>query len=467
MFGLTEITELLASSNNQYEAYQMGIVPTILLPLAFLSTGISILATFIASLFGVELKAEGPKKLLEILLRPRILISALILNGLIYGGFHLYEYLKNGPVPAAFVTFKNKDISYDSKAVTIEDGWTHNLKEGVFARGYIHEGELFVGSIEGNLYVMDEKTGSVKNKIYFGKFLSPSPVLFGNDLYFGEGLHESHDMHIYKFDTKTKQVTDSFQTKGHTEIFSVFANIDNKDILFQSAGNDGLYAIDPVTMKPLWHYVDGHMDAFTLVHNKNVYIGSGIPEEEIGVKRPFAYKIDALSGELVWKKELPLSSWYGPILAKDKICFIQGEIHVVSHVGGLVCFLEDGQRAQSITIDNPIIGKPIVKEQMVYFNDYFGNLYAWDSEKNLIQWNLNFEQTKGSYSAMQWFNDHTLIHALRDGRILFVNSQDGKIVHEEKFPFEEKVYADPLVKEGEIYIFGMSGSIFKKKISGL
>lgn len=467
MFGLTEITDLLVSSNNQYDSFQMGIVPTILLPLAFLSTGISIVATFIASLFGVELKAEGPKKLLEILLRPKVLISALILNGVIYGGFHLYEYLKNGPYPDFYVQLKNNDIAFNKKASLSSDGWTQNLEEGIFARGYIHGSELFVGGIDGNLFVLDNETGKIKNKIFFGKFLSPSPIFFDNHLFFGEGLHESHDMHIYKFNPSTKTVVASLQTKGHTEIYPVISQIEDKSILFQSAGGDGLYAIDPNTMKPLWHYVDGHMDAFTLVHNKHVYIASGIPEEEIGVKRPFAYKIDALSGNLVWKKELPLSSWYGPILVQNNICFIQGEIHVTSNVGGIVCFDEEGKRAQSLVIDNPIIGKPIVKDHMVYFNDYYGDLYAWNAKSNMISWKLSFDLKNGSYSSMQWFNENVIIHALSDGRILFVNIEDGKILREEKFPAKEKVYSDALIQGDNIYIFGMGGSIFKKKISGL
>ncbi|TNE95542.1 MAG: hypothetical protein EP326_14870, partial [Deltaproteobacteria bacterium] len=104
---MSGLMEILAQLNSSPEGFETAIVPTILLPLAFLSTGISVVATFIAGLFGVKLKAEGPKKLLEVLLKPKVLISAAVLNAVIYGGMQGYQYVKNGPVPFFIQNFKN------------------------------------------------------------------------------------------------------------------------------------------------------------------------------------------------------------------------------------------------------------------------------------------------------------------------------------------------------------------------
>ena len=229
MSGLMEILELLNSYNNLYPEFQNSIVPTVLLPLAFLSTGISVVATFIAGLFGVKLKAEGPKKLLELLLRPRILISAMILNICLYGGMKGFQYLKNGPVPLFVQSLLNNDVSFVINPVKSDDAklhWKQNVGEGIFATGVIYKNELFAGSKDGNLFVLDLATGKVTHKIFFGKFLSPTPVLFKGHLYFGEGLHASHHMRVYKFDPVSKKVVGSFKTKGHTEIFPVIQEID-------------------------------------------------------------------------------------------------------------------------------------------------------------------------------------------------------------------------------------------------
>ena len=71
------------------------ILPTVMIPLTLVSVGISVVATFIAALFGIELKMEGPKKLLEVLLKPKILVSALALNSLIFGGMYCWKWWSN------------------------------------------------------------------------------------------------------------------------------------------------------------------------------------------------------------------------------------------------------------------------------------------------------------------------------------------------------------------------------------
>lgn len=463
MFGLTEIMELSELSNNLYQNYHYGIVPTVLLPLAFLGTGISVVATFVAGLFGVKLKAEGPRKLLELLLKPKILISAMLLNIVFYVGYMGYEHIKNGPVPSVVQNFFNKNIEFVQSSNKSENTiWEQKVeKQGIFAAGVEVGDELFVGSDEGNLFVLDKNTGDIKNKIYFGKFLSPTPTLFKDFLYFGEGLHQSHGMHVYKFNPRTKKIEASFQTQGHTEIFPVITSYNNKDYLLQSAGADGVYAIDPSSMNKIWQFKDGHMDAFALAHQGAVYIGSGIPEEEIGKKRPYAYKINLESGELEWKRELPLSAWYGPVLVNEDICFIQGEIHVKSEVGGLSCFNSNGERVKEVTIDMPVISKPIVKNGIVYFNDYHGSIYAWDYNQNKILWKVESEIKKGSYSSIQFYNDHELISAIRTGGVKIINLQNGNIRSKLEFSKDELIFADPLVLNDSFYIFGMNGGIFK------
>ena len=85
--------EELAQSN-----VHLLIIPTILIPLTIIGVGISVVATFIAGLFGIKLKTEGPKRLLELLLKPKFIISALVMNGVIWGGIVAYQYVDNMPV---------------------------------------------------------------------------------------------------------------------------------------------------------------------------------------------------------------------------------------------------------------------------------------------------------------------------------------------------------------------------------
>ncbi|WP_419172515.1 PQQ-binding-like beta-propeller repeat protein [Halobacteriovorax sp.] len=467
MFSLMEILEVLNSCNNNFcSDYSYSIVPTVLLPLAFLSTGITVVATFIAGLFGVKLKAEGPKKLLEVLLKPKVLISAMIFNLLIYGGMEAYQYIKHGPVPLFIQDTFNSDITYKKDPINVDPEnfiWQQVVPEGIFASGTVVDGELFVGSNEGNLFVLDIETGAIKNKIFFGKFLSPTPVYFKGFLYFGEGLHASHHMRVYKFNPKTKKVVGSFKTKGHTEILPVIHTIEGKDYLFQTAGGDGLYAIDPETMKEIWHFEGGHMDAFVLLKDNAVYVASGVPEEDLGKARPFAYKIDAKSGKQIWREELSLSSWYGPVATRENICFIQGELHVKSELGGLVCFNSLGGRISSVEIDSPVIGKPLVFDDIVVFNDFDGRVYAWNSVTSELKWKYESRKKKlgYNYSSMK-YDGEKLIFIDRLGKISYLDLNDGSLIKSRLFSEGEKpenIFADTLILDKGHIVFGMKGSI--------
>ncbi len=63
------------------------ILPTVMIPLTLVSVGFSVVATFIAGLFGIQLKLEGPKKLLEVLLKPKVLATAFALMLLFLEGY--------------------------------------------------------------------------------------------------------------------------------------------------------------------------------------------------------------------------------------------------------------------------------------------------------------------------------------------------------------------------------------------
>ncbi|EQC43921.1 PQQ-binding-like beta-propeller repeat protein [Bacteriovorax sp. Seq25_V] len=459
MFGSMEMMELLQQSNNVIE-YHYGIVPTVLLPLAFLSTGISILATYVAGFFGIKLKAEGPRKLLELLLRPKLLISAMFLNVLIYAGFHFYAHVKNGPVPLVVQSTLSKTFATPSSKVSLKDGIkVIDINEPVFAKGTIVEGKLYVGTTSGNLLKIELKRGSIEKRFYVGKFVSPTPVFFDGYLYFGEGLHQSHHMGVYKFDLKEFSVATKFETQGHTEIFPVIHN----NILYQAAGGDGLYAIDIETMQKKWHFSGGHMDGYVGILENALFVGTGVPVEDNDKVRPMAYRLHSETGEIAWQRELPLSTWYGPAISNDHICFPLGEIHVESKLGGISCFSPSGERQSTILIDAPVLSKPIILGDNIIFNDYHGGLYSWKVDGSRENWKIKATSKAHGYSSSVLI-DNNIYFVDADGTLKIVNPITGVFLERDLSKIlkpGERVYADILKYDEKIYIFGMKGSILE------
>jgi outer membrane protein assembly factor BamB len=463
--GLMEILELL---NSTPEGVHVGIIPTVLLPFALLSTIISVVATFIANLFGVKLRAEGPKKLLEILLKPRILISAFILNGFLYGGMQAYSYLRNGPVPEFYQNLKNKNILQGVQADQSDPSlhWKQSIvDDGFFADAIVVDNELFAGSKKGHLYVFNLKTGLLTHKVYIGKFIAPRLTFFKGHIYFGEGLHQSHHMQIYKLDIKTKKIVGRFKTKGHTEAMVVAATIEGRDYLFFAAGNDGIYAIDPDSMKKIWHYSKGHMDSHPYIHKGHLYIGTGVPLQDLKSSRALAIKLDVKNGQEQWVREIPMSSWFGPIVVGDSICFPLGEIHVKSNLGGNQCFSFSGERKESLFVDNPVMGKQEANNETILFNDFKGTIYLWNLHKGVVEWKIQNSSKRYSFSTSQKVEGSNYVFINRDGKGIFFDIRKGTVFKNFQFNKDESVFSDPIPYKDGVIVLGLGGTIknYKKK----
>ena len=463
MFGSTEMMELLRQSTEYFD-FQYGIVPTVLLPLAFLSTGLSILATYIAGFFGIKLKAEGPRKLLEILLKPKLLISAVLLNFVFYGAFIFYGYAKNGPVPIIVQRSLSKvmatpvsEVSFDSQIKVIK------VKDGIFAKGVIVENKLYVGTVGGNLLKISLESGKIEDRFYIGKFVSPTPVFDNGYLYFGEGLHLSHGMGIYKFNLEKFDIESKSSTSGHTEIFPVISG----DTIYQTSGGDGLYAFNTKDLTQKWQFPGGHMDGFPGIRSGELYVATGVPVEDNDQVRPFAYRLNTETGEVIWKKELPLSSWYGPTISENFICFTLGEIHVDSNLGGINCFSPNGDRVSTIFVDAPVLSKPIIVADNIIFNDYSGSIHSWSIDGQKENWSIASTSNVRGYSSL----------SMKNGILYFVNASGvlkkidplsgrySQVDLKEKLSLGEKIYADILYHGDELIIFGMNGTILKLRQS--
>ncbi len=356
-----------------------GIIPTVLIPLTALTVGLSSLAGLIAGQFGVKLNTEGPKQLLEVLLKKRVIISMVLMNlvgFLIYRG---YVYVKTMP---SFLTTVKWQSSKNARALpgfyTDSLSRTHSysgivpkaalsgltlikeakIPKGAFRSSAVSGGSLFAGSDDGYVYEIDQQTLEIKRKFYIGVQVTTRPVIFNGRLYAGEGTHLTHHARIYSFDLKTGEFYKAFETKGHTEGQPIVVHYRNQDFMVVPAGADGLYVINPNTMEKIWHANDGHTDATASIENGTIYLGTGVEKGKLS-DRSYAVARNITDSQLIWKKELPLSSWMHPVITKVDVCYTLGEIYTPSTVGLLYCLnKKTGEPHFSLPFNAPIASKP-------------------------------------------------------------------------------------------------------------
>lgn len=439
-----------------------AVVPTLVLPFAAACLVMNALATFIAGLFGLELKWEGPKRLIEVLLKPKVLLAALILNLFIVvfvvGGYYGYRYCRGFPAPLWYISWKNaksrssKEMSSlrsytDSNQVwnqldemssnpsasprnvlpTMKQAWKMKLPQGLFGALTLSGGSVFAGSDDGNTYELDQKTGQILRSFYTGLPVTPSPLIWKSRLFIGEGEHYSHHCRIYSFDLQSGKFLGAFQTQGHTEGTSFIGEYQGIVSMFVPAGSDGIYAIDPATLQERWHRKVGHIDAEARTSGPLVFVGTAV-EKGYSQKSHRAYAFDFLTGRERWGVELAASNWMAPLLIGNEVCFGTGEIYSKTHFGQLSCFEQTtGKVTHKIDNPAPILGVPVQLGDSVLISNLAGQVcaYGWPSAEKIWCTKTKGEKTYASVTTDG--KGHLLYPTAAEG-IIVLDKNSGEIL---------------------------------------
>lgn len=478
------------------QTFQMGILPTVLIPLTAVTVVLTSVASIIAGWFGIKLHTEGPKQLLEVLLKKRVLITMVFLNILFYGGYKAYQYIKTYPkfimtitrhsdneAVASSLVYENaitRNHSFDGKIAPVsfsklEFEKSIKLPKGAFRSGVVSGSSIFYGVDDGYIYEINQSDLTIIRKFYVGTQVTTRPVIFNGKIYTGEGNHYTHHARIYSFDLKTGKYLNSQRTLGHTEGQQYVGTYNGKNLVFATAGLDGVYALDPENLNIVWHQNDGHLDATVSVENNRVYIGTGVEKGTLR-DRSYAVAYDFLSGAKIWKKELPLSNWMHPIITKTDVCYVLGEIYFNSKVGLFHCLnKQSGAPHFSIPFESPLASLPYYindgVEEMAFFASFDGTACAVNITKKETMWCHKTGNGKTDYSLSSFEFDSkrgVLWYPTLDNGIFAFEVKTGKVLAHwlpdgKKDKWEEN-YASVNIVGDSLYLLDIAGNLRKFKL---
>lgn len=412
MFGLMEITAQLD------EPTKLAIIPTVVLPFTILGMILTSIATWVAALFGVELKAEGPKRLFEVLMKPKILLWALISNVVVYGAIKGGEYIYNGPYPLWWVQMQNSSAESSTRtypgvempatvpstlsesATSLEVVWETKTQSLIFGSPVISGTSLFTGEDAGRILEFDLKTGQLLRRFEVGKPVMASPIVWNGKIFAGEGIHTTHNARLYSFDLKTGAFIKAFETQGHIERAATFAKAGERALLLTPAGKDGLYAIDPATMEKIWQAPVGHIDSFPVADAEHAYVGTGLEMgfEDTPTK---VYALDIHTGKVVWEKSLPTSVWGVPVLWNHVVCFPAGDVYKNTHYGQITCYdRKNGDEYFAFNTTGALISQPTLIGDSLLIADFYGKIYQFNLQTRTLDWTLSVPVKGINYASV-------------------------------------------------------------------
>jgi outer membrane protein assembly factor BamB len=421
-----------------------AVVPTVAVPLATIMFLVNALVSWVASLFGLKLNWDGPRELLRVFLRPRVVAVVVLVNLATIGLVYARRQSRTMPSPLIEVQWMNAGLlrrggvvgagrTYtDSTGRVTEVGgpaggslvqsvafrqlWRVQAGSGDMGAATVAGHSVFVGSVDGYVYEFDESDGKLLRRFFVGSEISPDPVVWRNRLFVGEGTHDMHRARMYAFDLTSGQFIGAVQTKGHTEGTPAVVHDDKtgRDHLLFVAGTDGIYSVDPLTLKEQWHFIGGHTDSDPRVLGGRVYFSTGVEKGVPGTSH-FAYALDLATGATIWRTETPASGWMPGVFVGHEVCFGVGEIYTRSSFGQLTCYDVGTGRAGAVAnADAPVLSVPLRVGNQVVVADRDGQVCAMQFPQGYRAW---CRATNGESNASLTY--------LAPGALLYPSARQG------------------------------------------
>ncbi|NJD10614.1 MAG: hypothetical protein FIB01_09335 [Gemmatimonadetes bacterium] len=175
--------------------------------------------------------------------------------------------------------------------------WTRPLGGGVLSHLLLRRGTLYVSAMDGVVYALDAKNGSVRWQAATGGYCHSSPVLAGNTLIVG-----SADAQVYGFDARSGQERWRFATGGPVYASAAVA----KGVAAIASGDGVVYGLDVRTGRERWR--------FPLPAGPSAFAQSpaGTDGERffIGAWDRYVYALDAATGAELWRYAATPTSFY-------------------------------------------------------------------------------------------------------------------------------------------------------------
>ncbi|OQW46093.1 MAG: hypothetical protein A4S09_16800 [Proteobacteria bacterium SG_bin7] len=189
----------------------------------------------------------------------------------------------------------------------------------VYAAPLKYKGHMIFLASTGGLY---ESTFEQKNLKSLFRSKLPTvaqPVIYGDIVYFGDGLHDNTESNLYAYDLKKNKLVFSVSVSGHIE--KAVKIVDEK--IITGLGPAGVAAFDMKTGKTLWHTKEYngkklHVDSEPIIDGDKFYIGSIYEHKAI-------IALNVADGSVIWNVPLEKSPKMDLVLEKRKLVGLSTE----------------------------------------------------------------------------------------------------------------------------------------------
>ncbi|NME71404.1 outer membrane protein assembly factor BamB family protein [Flammeovirga aprica] len=369
--------------------------------------------------------------------------------------------------------------------------WGFKTQGRVYSSPVIDEHNLYIGSNDSCLYVLDKEKGQLKWKFQTEGEIKSQPLLYENSVIFN-----STDGVIYALDKQSAALQWQFKTEGEQrkDIWDYFLSspVVNNGRLVIGSGDGHVYSIDPKNGTLIWKYkTEGIVHATPLIHDNKVFIGSfdgyfyALNEENgsliwkfktvgdayfpvggiqkgaslyknntviFGCRDYNVYALNTETGRGVWNRK-EKGSW---VIAAPLV--IDDVIHVGTSDSHRFCSLSaiDGTEVASYPLNMRIYGEAIQYENNIYFGCFNGKFYQIETSKGKLKEIFQTYGSQKNYYTVFDKKDH-----FHDGFELYGQDVEGA---EKKILDLGSILSTPIIDKDILYFGDSDGFIYALKL---
>jgi outer membrane protein assembly factor BamB len=268
-----------------------------------------------------------------------------------------------------------------------------------------------------------------------------SPAVFNGRVYFG-----SSDGHVYAVDAKTGVLSWSFMTKDVVHASPAIAN----NTVYIGSWDSNLYALDAETGAEKWRFKAGEDP---VVHNQVGFQSSpAVVDGTVytGCRDGHVYAIDAATGAKKWDYSTSQSWVNGTPAVRDEVVYVgtsdTHRFHAIDAKTGRLLWVFD---AKSL-----IFGSAALAGNLAYVGAFNGHLYAIDTKSGELTWDFQTESSKKNSLGVlnpdgSMATSHPFFHNFLDMTLyLYRSFSVGAIL------------SSPVIDHGTIYFGSADGNVY-------
>lgn len=302
--------------------------------------------------------------------------------------------------------------------------WVFKCEDELRSSPTLHDGVVYIGAYDNNLYALDAKTGEFQWKYPTEGGIASTPCVYKDKILIG-----SEDRVTYAISARTGRVLWTCPTEGRVRS-SVKVEFEHA---FFGSDDHRLYAVNAQNGRAVWRFeAMGPIRSTPAIDDEIVYVGSDDSH---------LYALDLQTGNIKWKFRANRSIISSPVIYEEMVLVGSNDwtfYALDKRTGWSIWRLRTGQA---------VISSPRVHEDIVYFGSIDGNLYAVDAKSGRTIWKFS---SGGQIVSRPAIYEGHVYFGNNKGDVISVNIKSGR--ERWRFTTGGPVPGSPAVGDGVVYI---------------